>query len=166
MEEGRFKRYARAVGNDIAAHPVRFGFQCAGTLLGIGAAVTVPVLGAAGFGAMGPIAGSSAVAWQASMGAGVSSLFSWCQSAAMGGAAVNGIIAAGATGGTVALGSTAVGLLTGKPLGKEKEEMLMEKFRELYRKPNGEKLKGSRENKAEGSDGSDGKGEGYLGSKL
>ena len=58
-----------------------------------------PILGAVGFSAIGPVAGSAATAWQASIGAvqGVS-LFAWCQSAAMGGAAMGSIQAAGVAG--------------------------------------------------------------------
>ena len=59
----------------------------------------MPVLGLVGFTAVGPAAGSAATAWQASMGVvKAGSLFSWCQSAAMGGAALGGIQVAGIAG--------------------------------------------------------------------
>lgn len=65
----------------------------------IALALTVPVLGAAGFEALGPAAGTAAASWQASLRlVEAGSLFAWCQSAAMGGAAVGGIQAVGATG--------------------------------------------------------------------
>ena len=100
--------------------------------------MALPVLGAAGFGALGPVAGSSAAAWQASMGAvEAGSLFAWCQGAAMGGAAVNGIIAAGATGGTVLLSSTAAGVLMDGPVDEKFEERLLNLFRAVCRRSNG-----------------------------
>ena len=59
----------------------------------------MPVLGAVGFTVVGPAAGSAAAAWQASIGAvEAGSLFAWCQSVAMGGAAVGGIQVAGIAG--------------------------------------------------------------------
>lgn len=62
-----------------------------------------------GFSAAGPVAGSVAAGWQGSIGlVQAGSLFAWCQSAAMGGAAVTGIIAAGASGLTAAAGATAL----------------------------------------------------------
>ena len=64
------------------------------------------------------------------------SLFAWCQSAAMGGAAVNGIIAAGMTGGGVLLSSTAAAVLDGSVENGEKER-LMELFRKVCRRSEG-----------------------------
>lgn len=56
----------------------------------------VPVVGVAGFAATGPVAGSAAAAWQSSIGlVEASSLFAWCQSAAMSGAPLNGIFSFG-----------------------------------------------------------------------
>jgi hypothetical protein len=62
-----------------------------------GAQAGIPLaLGWAGFSSLGPVAGSSAAAWMSSIavanGGGVAagSLYAWCQSAAMGGAAVVG----------------------------------------------------------------------------
>lgn len=132
-EENTFQRFGRNAGNYISAHPVRFGLQCAGFAVGIAAAVALPVLGAAGFGALGPVAGSSAAAWQASMGVvEAGSLFAWCQSAAMGGAAVSGIIAAGVTGGGVLLSSTAVGLLMDGKGDENMDELDKERLTELF----------------------------------
>ncbi len=60
---------------------------------------TVPLLGAIGFTAIGPAAGSTAAAWQSYLGiVQAGSLFTWCQSVAMGGAALGGIQAAGVIG--------------------------------------------------------------------
>lgn len=59
------------------------------------AAVAVPILGAVGFTAAGPAAGSAAAAWQSSIGiVQAGSLFSAFQGAAMGGAAASAIGAA------------------------------------------------------------------------
>ena len=130
----------RSAKSYISAHPVRFGFQVTGAVVGLAASITLPVLGAAGFGSLGPVAGSSAAAWQASMGAvEAGSLFAWCQGAAMGGAAVNGIIAAGAAGGGVLLGSTALGTMMNEGMDEAKKEELMNLFRSVYRKGEGEK---------------------------
>jgi hypothetical protein len=72
----------------------------------------VPILGAVGFAATGPVAGSAAAAWQASIGlVRAGSIFAWCQSAAMGGAAVNGIVATGLTGAGIVVGAGAAGAL-------------------------------------------------------
>ena len=61
------------------------------------------------------------------------SLFAWCQSAAMGGAAVSGIIVAGSIGGGVLLSSTAAGLMDGS-VERGDEEKLMEIFRRVCRR--------------------------------
>jgi len=75
---GRFQRY-------VHEHPLRFGLQVAGGLFSIAALITVPILGAVGFTAAGPAAGTAAAAWQASIGlVEAGSLFALCQSAAMG----------------------------------------------------------------------------------
>lgn len=67
-----------------------------------------------GFGAAGPIAGSAAAGWQASIGlVEAGSIFAWCQSAAMGGAAVGGILATGLAGAGVAVGAALTGALDG-----------------------------------------------------
>ncbi|KAL9064592.1 MAG: hypothetical protein Q9161_008769 [Pseudevernia consocians] len=85
--------------NYVKAHPVLTGLQVVGTTVSVLSFFAVPILGAVGFTAAGPAAGSAAAAWQASMGAvKAGSLFSWCQSAAMGGWAVGGIQAAGVAG--------------------------------------------------------------------
>lgn len=73
------------------------------------------------------------------------SLFAWCQSAAMGGAAVNGIIAAGVTGGGLFLSSTAAGVLMDGAVEKEDEEKLMELFRKMCRKCDGLEESSSRD---------------------
>lgn len=65
---------------------------------------TTAILGAIGFSAVGPVAGSIAAGWQATMGSVVAgSLFSFFQGAAMGGAALGLFAGVGALGGLVAL---------------------------------------------------------------
>jgi hypothetical protein len=94
----------RATGNYIKEHPVSFTLQAVGVLAMTASVVAVPVLGAAGFAATGPVAGSAAAAaWQSSIGlVEAGSLFAWCQSAAMSGAALNGIFSFGVAGAGVA----------------------------------------------------------------
>ena len=107
--------------------------------------VALPVIGAAGFAAAGPVAGSAAAAWQSSMGiVQAGSVFAWCQSAAMGGAAVNGIAAVGAAGGVGAVAATGAGLMRGQTtLTPEK---MKEIFVTVYRKEgSGGELIGDRE---------------------
>ena len=88
-----------SIRNHAQEHPSVFILQATGLLLSTAALFTLPVLGALGFGALGPVAGTTAAAWQASLGlVQAGSLFAWCQSAAMGGAALSGIIAGGAVG--------------------------------------------------------------------
>ena len=100
-----------------------FGLQAVGTTFSVLSFCAVPVLGIVGFTAAGPAAGSAAAAWQASLGAvKAGSLFSWCQSAAMGGGALGGIQAAGVAGTVL----TRVGDLP----------ELVETFRRGFRTPN------------------------------
>lgn len=92
-------------------HPGRFALQVTGAVIGTAAFITVPILGAVGFTAIGPAAGSIAAGWQAAIGAvEAGSLFAFCQSAAMGGAAAAGLAGTGAAGTVVALGASASAL--------------------------------------------------------
>ena len=80
-----------------------------GILIGItlcALALAAPaILGAIGFSAAGPVAGSIAAGWQASMGSVVAgSLFAFLQSAAMGGAAAGIFAGIGALGAAVTVG--------------------------------------------------------------
>src|SRR5438046_95423 len=82
-------------GEAIRSHPK----ACAVGTIGLvvtSLPITVPAtLGAAGFAATGPALGSFAAAWQASIGSvAAGSVFSWLQSAAMGGALAQAISAA------------------------------------------------------------------------
>ncbi len=89
----------QATKNYAKAHPVLTGLQIVGATFSVLSLCAVPALGAIGFTAAGPAANSVAAAWQASMGVvKAGSLFSWCQSAAMGGGALGGIQAAGIAG--------------------------------------------------------------------
>lgn len=100
----------------------------------------LPILGAVGFAATGPVPLSAAAAWQSSVGlVQAGSVFAWCQSAAMGGAAVNGIVACGVAGGSAALAATGAGVAGGQT--KLTPEKLKEMFLTVYRKENsGSKL--------------------------
>lgn len=81
-----------SAGTYAREHPILVGAQAAGIVLTTAAFCVNPVLGAVGFTAAGPAAGSAAAAWQASMGAvQAGSLFAWCQCVAMGGTAVGGV---------------------------------------------------------------------------
>jgi len=102
----------KSISKYIKKHPYRFGFQVVGGLATVASLVAVPVLGAVGFAAAGPVAGSAAAAWQSSIGlVEAGSVFAWCQSAAMGGAALSGIIGAGVGGAGLLAGATAAGAL-------------------------------------------------------
>ncbi len=119
-------------GTYIKAHPYLFAFQVTGALFSTAAAVALPILSAVGFSALGPVASSAAAAWQASLGiVEAGSLFTWCQSAAMDGAAINAIITTGAAGGGVAVLATAAAAGQSKTLDVDR---LMKKFREVYRR--------------------------------
>ncbi len=109
--------------------------QAAGLALCVGAALAVPVLGAVGFGALGPVAGSLATAWQSSVGSvAAGSLFAWCQSAAMGGAAASAIAATGAAGGAVAAAATAAGVAATRRPNADEAEELFRLFKKVCRK--------------------------------
>lgn len=83
------------------------GLQVVGGAVAVGALLTPFALGVVGFSAIGPVAGTAAAAWQSSVGVvGAGSLFAWCQSAAMGGAAAAAVTGTGIGGGVVAAGAT------------------------------------------------------------
>lgn len=122
-----FHKVLQKANKYVKAHPYIFALQATGAAVTATSLAAPLIIGAAGFGALGPIAGSSAAAWQASMGVvEAGSLFAWCQSAAMGGAAVNGIIATGATAAGVASTATVAGAFAGNP--KATTQDLMEIF--------------------------------------
>lgn len=113
----RFNRY-------VHDHPVRFGLQATLAVVSTAALITVPILGAIGFSAIGPVAGSVAAGWQASIGlVEAGSLFALCQSAAMGGAVATGLVATGATTGALALATV------GLPSMEILREIFIQKFR-------------------------------------
>ncbi|KAF7870552.1 hypothetical protein EAF04_004296 [Stromatinia cepivora] len=104
----------KGIGNYIKKHPYRFSFQVVGGLITAASIAAVPVLGAVGFSAAGPVAGSAAAAWQSGIGLiEAGSIFAWCQSVAMGGAAVGGVIGAGVGGAGLLAGATGLGVLDG-----------------------------------------------------
>jgi hypothetical protein len=131
-----FSSVASAAGNYVQQHPFLAAAQITGLVLSVAAAVTVPILGAVGFGALGPVAGSAAAAWQSSIGAvSAGSLFAWCQSAAMGGAAASTICAFGAASGGVTALATAAGATAAALEGSSEDvDALMNKFREVFRR--------------------------------
>jgi hypothetical protein len=105
---------------------VSFTFQAVGVLAMAASVIAMPVLGAAGFAATGPIAGSAAAAaaWQASnelVEAG--SLFTWCQSAAISAAALKGILS------FVVSGAGVVGVATASVIPG-----FAEKFKSVFRR--------------------------------
>ena len=63
-----FHRITTGASSYIKAHPYLFAFQLTGVLFSTAAAVTLLILGAVGFSALGLVAGSAAVGWQASLG--------------------------------------------------------------------------------------------------
>lgn len=118
----------------IKAHPYLSALQASGALLGAVSLGAPLILGAAGFSAVGPVAGSAAAAWQSSTGlVQAGSFFSWCQSAAMGGAAVGGIAAAGTVGASALAGATLAGFVTKETVGDMPEEEVREMYRTAFR---------------------------------
>lgn len=98
------------VAKYIVDNPIPFTFQAIGGVAMFVSAITVPVLGAIGFSAVGPAAGSVAAGMQSSIGlVPAGSLFAWCQSVAMGGAALGGVNA-GIFGGAGVVGAATLGL--------------------------------------------------------
>lgn len=115
--------FIQAAKDYAKAHPIRTGIQVAGLTLSAVSMFAVPVLGFVGFSAAGPVAGSTAAAWQSSIGVvRAGSFFSWCQGAAMGGNALGGIQLAGVAGAALTRVQDIPGLL--------------ERFREVYRTEN------------------------------
>ncbi|KAI9695930.1 MAG: hypothetical protein M1812_008491, partial [Candelaria pacifica] len=109
----------------IHANPYKFIGILGGTTLSALALATPAILGAIGFSALGPVAGSIAAGWQASMGTvAAGSFFAFLQSAAMGGAALSLFVGIGALGGAIAVG---VGLASLKGI----IDGLVKKFRGL-----------------------------------
>jgi Interferon-induced 6-16 family len=131
-----FARIGVGAKSYVKAHPYLFALQVGGALCCTAAAVTPALLGAVGFGALGPIAGSAAAGWQASMGiVEAGSIFAWCQSAAIGGAAASTVFATGAAGAGVAALATGAGALQRETATADAQQLLT-KFREVYRKEN------------------------------
>ncbi|KAM0796134.1 hypothetical protein BDR22DRAFT_825396 [Usnea florida] len=123
---GRFRAYARD-------HPYLLASQVVGGVAMTASVAALPVLGLVGFSASGPVMGSAVTAWHSSIGlAQAGSLFSWCQSAAMGGAAMNGIVAAGVTGGGVAMAATGAAAVQGQVILTPEE--IKKLFLKTYRK--------------------------------
>jgi len=135
--ETKHPKFLRAAGAHVRAHPFLSALSGAGLAVSALAVSAPLILAGVGFGALGPVAGTAAAAWQASIGAAVSSssLFAWCQGAAMGGAAVNGILGAGLAGFGVAAGGLGASLAIGQTEQQRKE--LMELFGKVCRREEG-----------------------------
>jgi hypothetical protein len=87
------------------AHPKEITVIAAGVTLFALSLATPAILGAIGFSATGPVLGSMAAGWQASVGSvAAGSLFSFLQIAAMGGAAMGLFTGVGAVGAAIAVG--------------------------------------------------------------
>lgn len=101
------------------ANPYNFAAIFGGSTLFALSCATPAILGAKGFSAVGPVAGSIAAGWQASLGSVASgSLFAILQSAAMGGVAIGiftgiGVMGVGVAvvGGLAAVRGKVAGLL-------------------------------------------------------
>jgi Interferon-induced 6-16 family len=114
----KFERY-------VHDNPVRFGLQVTGAVVSTAAIIVFPILGAVGFSAIGPVAGSVAAGWQSAIGAvEAGSLFAFCQSAAMGG------VAAATLTGTAATGAGAAVLASGLPGPSSLRAVFVRKFRQ------------------------------------
>jgi Interferon-induced 6-16 family len=115
---GKFVQY-------VEDNPIRFALQVTGAVVTTAALIAVPILGAIGFSSIGPVAGSVAAGWQASIGAvEAGSLFALCQSAAMGGAVAAGLTTTGVSGAAVALAAS------GLPSPSNLREAFIRNFRE------------------------------------
>ncbi|KAF4626819.1 hypothetical protein G7Y89_g11333 [Cudoniella acicularis] len=120
--------FQETITNYVKTHPLLFTAQVLGGIASLASLAVVPVLGLAGFSAAGPVAGSAAAGWQSSVGlVQAGSLFAWCQSVVMGGAAVGGLLVTGLAGAGVAVGATVAGALDGiveeKVEGKVEEKV-------------------------------------------
>lgn len=90
-------------------HTAALAFGSTGLALATAPIAGPAILGAAGFGATGPVVASLAAVWQSSIGAvQAGSLFATLQSAAMGGAAAGGFTTASNIG-IAMVGSAAIG---------------------------------------------------------
>ncbi|RYP20327.1 hypothetical protein DL767_009473 [Monosporascus sp. MG133] len=128
-----------SVGDKILKHIKAHPYSSAITALGLGAfgvaSLVNPALGIAGFSALGPTAGTTAAAWQSSIGlAQAGSFFAWCQSAAMGGAAAGTIAAAQGVGAGVGVAGILGRMLGGSTDEEEAKRMVWSLFIEKVRK--------------------------------
>jgi hypothetical protein len=118
---GKFQQY-------VHDNPARFALEVTSATIGVAALITMPVLGAIGFSTLGPVGGSLAAGWQSSIGAvQAGTLFSFCQSAAMGGAAATRVIG-GARSMTTVI-AAAASRLPGASSDSSLRETFVRKFR-------------------------------------
>ena len=114
-------------------HPFLLGTQVLGGALSLGCLAAPAALGPLGFAVTGPVAGSLAAAWQASMPlAQAGSLFSALQGAAMGGSAMSGLWAVSGGSAVVLGGLTAMSALFSP---SEMEDIFRRVYRKGYVKP-------------------------------
>ena len=107
----------------IQAHKKQTAFLITGITIFALCLAMPAILGAIGFSATGPVLGSVAAGWQASIGSvAAGSLFSFLQSAAMGGAAMGLFTGVGILGGVIAV----CGGLTTIPFIKERCQDFMD----------------------------------------
>lgn len=115
-------------------NPLEFTLVAGGSILVVTSGAAPAVLGAVGFGAAGPVVGSAAAAWQASLGAvEAGSLFAWLQSAAMGGAAAAPIAATGLAGAGTAVVGALPGLLRNRKALRKAGEVAVGTFGKLWK---------------------------------
>lgn len=97
----------------IKKHPWISGIAATGGLLSLAPVAAPAAIGAYGFGALGPLAGSAAAAWQTALGGPIAagSWFAWYQSVAMGGAAAGAFTTAGYTGAGIVTAAVVAGAL-------------------------------------------------------
>lgn len=107
----------------VEAHKKETAFILAGIIILVLCLAMPAVLGVIGFGALGPVVGSMAAAWQATIGNVVAgSLFAFLQSAAMGGAAMGFFVGLGVLGAVVAMSGAASTI----DVVKEKSQAIIE----------------------------------------
>jgi hypothetical protein len=139
--ESVLSKFASYFASYAKKHPILFGIQVAGGIMSLASIAAVPVLGVVGFGAAGPIAGSTAAAWQSGIGlVKAGSIYAWCQSAAMGGAAMGHILTTGVAGVSGAVGATVAGALDIIAIS---ESELKEKFLKAWKREGGAAMGGS-----------------------
>jgi hypothetical protein len=98
-------------------NPALFALQVTGAVTSTMAFITVAVLSAIGFSAVGLTAGMAAAVWQSSISlVNAGSLFVFCRSVAMGGVAAAGLASAGASAGALVIAASGLPVLPASSL--------------------------------------------------